>query len=84
MALAAFLAAIVGAFIYEQATAPGAGGSLGTLNEFLRMVSNGTTDVKLNIINREWAQFTSGGMVKLWDLDFQKVLYSELYIYKII
>merc|ERR1712106_330417 len=64
LALAAFLAAIVGAFIYEQATPPGAGGSLGTLNEFLRMVSNGTTDVKLNIINREWAQFTSGGMVK--------------------
>ena len=44
---------------YDMANSPNNGND-GSLNEFLRILSNGGTDVNLNIVNRETAQYKSG------------------------
>ena len=44
---------------YDQVNSP-SNGNGGSLNEFLRILSNGGTDVNLNIVNRETAQYKSG------------------------
>lgn len=62
MMFAAAIAALALAFAYEQNNK--AGGNAGSLNEFLRIVSNGSRDAQLTIVNREFAQYSQNGVTK--------------------
>ena len=62
MIFAGALLALLTAFLYDQSTKNG--GNAGSLNEFLRIVSNGGRDVQLTILNREYAQYTQNGVTK--------------------
>ena len=62
MIFAGALLALLTAFLYDQSTKNG--GNAGSLNEFLRIVSNGGRDVQLTILNREYAQYSQNGVTK--------------------